>query len=449
MSHRDEFIGRQRHFTESIRLRPIASSLIPGGAHTYSKGDDQFPQLAPGFIQRGLGARVWDVDGNEYVDWGMGLRSVVLGHAYPEVIQEVVPWLGRGSNFTRPSPLEAELAQELVDLIPAAEMVKFCKNGSDATTAAVKLSRACTGREVVLRCQDQPFFSIDDWFLGDTVCDAGIPARVRQLTQRFGYNDLPSLRNAFQRQPGQVAAVILEAASTVEPQPGFLEGVKALCQAEGAVLIFDEMITGFRWDLRGAQYLYGVTPDLATFGKAFGNGFSVGALVGRRDIMRLGGLDHDRERVFLLSTTHGGETHALAAAKATLGVLKRRGGTGHLWAIGRQLMDGFNQLSRQAGLQDQIRMEGLSCSPYLVFLDPDGQTSLPLRTLFLQEVMPRGILIPYIAPSLSHTAEEVDLTLAACAEALAAVGAAIRDGQVRERVVGPVCKPVFRKWNAG
>jgi glutamate-1-semialdehyde 2,1-aminomutase len=446
MTARD-FIDQPRSFAKSDQLRTKVRHLIPGGAHTYSKGDDQFPERSPGFIARGQGSHVWDVDGNEFVDWGMGLRAVVLGHAYEPVLQAVRAQLELGANHTRPTPLEAELAEVFTEIIPSAEMVKFAKNGSDVTTAAVKLSRAYTGRDLVVRCQEQPFFSIDDWFIGDTPVNSGIPAATSALTKRFSYNDLASLEGVFDAHPGQIACVILEAAATDEPKPGFLQGVQALCRAKDAVLILDEMITGFRWDVRGAQHYYGVTPDLSTFGKAVGNGFSVGALVGRRDLMRLGGLDHDKERVFLLSTTHGGETHSLAAAKKTIQIMKSESVTAHLWKIGRELTEGFNGVSARAGLRGRVEMRGVPCSPYIVFSDERGQVSWELRTLFLQEILQRGILMPYIAPSYSHTTDDVALTLAACEEALQVVKDALTDGKVRERVFGPICKPVFRKWN--
>src|SRR5690606_20301591 len=295
---------------ESLRRR--AHELIPGGAHTYAKGDDQFPENAPPFIVRGDGCHAWDLDGRAFVEYGMGLRAVTLGHAFAPVVDAARRELGHGLNFTRPSPIEVEAAELLQSLIPAAEMVKFCKDGSHAVDAAVRLARAFTGRDMVAICGDHPFFSTSDWFIGTTDMNAGIPEATRRLVAKFRYNDLASVEALFAQHPGQIACLVLEAARTEEPQPGYLERLKSLVHANGALLVFDEMITGFRWHLRGAQHVYGVTPDLGTFGKALANGFSVSALVGRREIMTLGGLGHDRERVFLMSTTHGAETHGLA-----------------------------------------------------------------------------------------------------------------------------------------
>jgi len=421
--------------------------LIPGGAHTYSKGDDQFPQLSPGFITHGKGTRVWDPDGNEFLDWGMGLRSVCFGHAYEPVLDVVRAQLEKGVNFTRPSLLEAELAELIVDLIPAAEMVKFSKNGSDVTTAAVRLSRAHTGREIVIRCLDHPFFSVDDWFIGDTAMDAGIPQNTKEQTKHFPFNDAEALEQLLDKNTGKVACIILEAAATAEPKPGFLERVRELATKHGVVLIFDEIISGFRWNVRGAQHYYGVTPDLATFGKAMANGFSLSALVGKREIMERGGLDHSHPRVFLLSTTNGTETHCLAAALKTVQILSDTPIIEENWQIGKQLREGFNSLAEQHGIDQYARMQGVDISPWYSFSNTQGKVDLALRTLFLQETISHGVLIPYVAISASHRQNEVDQTLDAVDKALKVVAQAIEKGNVEGLLVGPVVKPVFRKFN--
>lgn len=434
-------------FDQSNILRVRAKRLIPAGAHTYSKGDDQFPQLSPGFIVRGKGTKVWDPDGNEFIDWGMGLRSVILGHAYEPVLEAVREQLVLGSNFTRPSVIEADVAERLVDLIPSAQMVKFAKNGSDVTTAAVKLARAYTGRDVVVRCYDHPFFSVDDWFIGDTACHAGVPEAVRSLTKNFRFNDVAGLEAVLEQYSGQVACVILEPAAMCEPEPGFLAKVRELTSKHKAVLIFDEMISGFRWHPKGAQAMYGVTPDLSTFGKAIANGFSLAALVGRREIMELGGLEHDKPRVFLLSTTNGGETHSLAAARVTMQTLADGAIIEGIWAKGKRLTEEFNAISRELGLLEYVRMAGVPCSPYQQFLDKRGNADLALRTLYLQEMIRHGILIPYIAISAAHSAADIDNTLEASRKAMQIVQQAIERGTTEGLLVGPAVKPVFRKYN--
>jgi glutamate-1-semialdehyde 2,1-aminomutase len=421
-------------------------ALIPGGAHTYSKGDDQFPANAPSSIVRGKGCRVWDPNGNEYIDWGMGLRSVILGHCYLSVLRAVRAQLRLGSNFTRPSPIEMKLAERIVGLIPAAQMVKFAKNGSDVTSAATRLARAFTGRDRIAYCLDHPFFSVDDWFIGTTPCNSGIPPAFSELSQGFRYNCINDLVHLFETYPQQIAAVILEPVTIQSPSAGFLEQVAAVTRKNGAILIFDEMITGFRWDLHGAQHLFGVTPDLATFGKALGNGFAISALVGKKEIMELGGLLHNRERVFLLSTTHGGETHAIAAALATIDALEKEKVNEHIWEIGRKLLAGFKEIVAARNISNFLSLEGYPCSPVVVCKDASGKPSAAMRTLFLQEMIKRGILIPYIATSFSHRTIDLELTLDALDQTALIYQKALNDG-VAHYLIGPEAKPVFRKYN--
>jgi glutamate-1-semialdehyde 2,1-aminomutase len=432
--------------TESPSTR--AHRLIPAGSHTYSKGDDQFPALAPRFIVRGEGCYAYDEEGTEFLDWGMGLRTVILGHAYPRVVGAAVDALRNGSNFTRPSPLEVELAEELAATIPCADMVKFAKNGSDVTTAAVRLARAATGRDLVVFPGDQPFLSVDDWFIGATEMNAGVPDAVQELSLTFPYGDARALEALFERRPDAIAAVVLEAVTMDPPPPGFLEQVRELTEKHGAVLVFDETITGFRWGLGGAQAYFDVTPDLATFGKALGNGFAVSALTGRRDLMELGGLTHAGERVFLLSTTHGGETHGLAAARATLAELREKNVADHLWTIGRRLADGLNEAAEREGVADAFTCKGYPCSPVPVFSDVGELPAADSRTIFLQEMIRRGVLIPYIAPSYSHGDAEVDRTIEAAGTAFAVVRRALEGEPVETLLVGPPVKPVFRRYNA-
>jgi glutamate-1-semialdehyde 2,1-aminomutase len=429
------------------RIKELAHHLIPGGCHTYAKGDDQYPILAPGFIARGLGCRVWDTDDREYIEYGMGNRAVGLGHAYPPVLEAVQKELSRGGNFTRPSPMEVACAEQFLALINGAEMVKFCKDGSDATSGAVRLARAYTGRDLIACCADHPFFSVDDWFIGTTPMHAGIPETVRQLTLTFRYNDLASAEALFEHHPGQVAALILEPARTEEPQDGYLHALQRLCHANGALLILDEMITGFRWHNGGAQNLYGIIPDLSTFGKALANGFSVSALAGRREFMRLGGLDHcDRPRVFLLSTTHGAETHALAAAIATMRVYQREGVIEHLYRQGTRLKASVEEVIGRHGLTEFVKILGRPCCLAYATLDQDGRPSQAFRTLFLQETIRRGVLMPSLVVSYSHSDEDIDLTVAAIDAALAIYRRALDEG-VDRYLVGRPSQTVYRRYN--
>lgn len=432
--------------TETRELQTRAHQLIPGGAHTYAKGDDQYPETAPPFIARGEGCHVWDLDGNEFIEYGMGLRSVALGHAFPRVIEAVRREVANGSNFTRPSHLEIEAAETFLRCVSTAEMVKFAKNGSDATTAAVKLARACTGRDLVAICGDQPFFSTDDWFIGATPMPGGIPQAIRELTVRFRFNDAASLENLFLAHSERIACVVLEAETSTAPRPGFLADVRTLCNRFGALMILDEMITGFRWDVGGAQRVYDVVPDLSTFGKAIANGFALAALTGKRDVMERGGLTHSSERVFLLSTTHGAETHSLTAGIATMQVYQDEPVIETLHRRGDRLREGVQQVARGHGIQDYLQVFGRSSNLVFGTKGPDGSPSQAFRTLFMQEMIARGVLGPSFVVSYSHTDDDVDRTIDAVDGAAAVYAAALSDGPAAY-VTGRSVKPVFRQFN--
>ena len=434
------------------RWKDLAHHLIPGGCHTYAKSDDEYPVLAPAFIARGAGCRVWDTEGREYIDYGMGNRTVGLGHAYPAVVEAAKRELDLGSNFTRPSPLELACAEQFLSLIQGADMVKFCKDGSAATSAAVRLARAYTGRDLIACCADHPFFSTDDWFIGTTSMSAGVPAAVRQLTVTFRYHDVGNVQALFEQYPGQIAALILEPARTEDPVEGYLHALQRLCHTHGALLIFDEMTTGFRWHNGGAQKLYGIVPDLSAFGRALANGFSVSALAGKREFMRLGGLDQqDRPRVFLLSTTHGAETHALAAAIATMQVYEREGVIEHLYRQGTRLRRQAEEVISRHNLADFVTITGKPCCLSYATLDQNGQSSQAFRTLFLQETIRRGVLMPSLVVSYSHRDEDIDRTVAAMDAALDVYRRALDDGVERHLIGRPaqtVHPPHYRSEEA-
>jgi glutamate-1-semialdehyde 2,1-aminomutase len=433
-------------FDESVRIQKRFNDLIPGGCHTYAKGDDQYPQFMPAYIARGQGSHVWDVDGNEYIEYGMGLRTVTLGHAFGPVVEAARRQMLLGSNFVRPARIELECAEEFLSVIDGAEMVKFCKDGSDATTGAVKLARAFTGRDMVAICGDHPFFSVDDWFIGSTAISAGIPACVKELTVKFRYNDLESVRELFARYPGKIACVILEAEKTEPPKDGFLHDLLRVAHENGALFILDEMITGFRWHLGGAQKKYGIAPDLSTFGKALANGFAVSALAGKRGIMERGGLHHDKERVFLMSTTHGAENHALAAALATIRFYKDHPVIETLHAQGRKLAEGVNRASKEWGLEEHVSIIGPDCCSVYTTRDEEKKPSQPFRTLFLQETMKRGLLMPSSIVSYSHSDQDVEATIERIAEALVIYKKALNEG-IGKYLAGRPVKPVYRKYN--
>ncbi len=426
----------------STDLQARLHHVVPGGAHTYARGSDQYAEGAAPVLTHGVGARVWDVDGREYVEYGMGLRSVTLGHGYRPVVDAVTTAIARGSNFSRPTELELEAAETFLQLVPTADMVKFAKNGSDSTTAALRLARAFTGRDVVAVCR-QPFFSVDDWFIAGTDMSAGTGGGVAELTVRFDYNDLDSLEAALAGD--DVACVFLEAATgAAEPAPGFLAGVRAACDRHGTLLVLDEMITGFRWSAGGAQQVYGITPDLSCWGKAMGNGFPVSALAGRREVMELGGLNTDADRVFLLSTTHGPETGGLAAFLAVAEAYRTTDPVGRMEAAGQRLANGVQRVAAAAGLADHVTVSGRpSC---LVFgtRDPAGEPSQAWRTLFLQELVRHGVLGQSFIVSAAHTDADVDHTIAAVQQACAVYRAALDTGSVDGFLQGRPVAPALR-----
>lgn len=433
-------------FTKSKDLQKKAHELIPGGCHTYAKGDDQYPENAPGFIQRGKGSHVFDVDGNEFIEYGMGLRSVTLGHGYKRVADAAYQASLNGTNFVRPSPIEVELAEEMLSLFPHCEMVKFGKNGSDATNAAVKLSRAYTDRDLVAVPTNQPFFSVDDWFIGSTPMNAGIPQKVRDLTIHFTYNDIESVKKMFDKYPNQIACLIMEPAKYEDPVDDFLQKTKELCHNNGTVFILDEMITGFRWHLNGAQKYYGIEADLCTFGKAMANGFSVSALMGKKELMEVGGLYHNKEKVFLLSLTHGSETGSLAAALETIKVYKEENVIDYMWHIGKILKTKLNAVIEELNLQEFVPIIGKP--PCLVFGTKDGEKkpSQPFRTLFMQETIKRGLLMPSLIVSYAHTEKDIEKTVEGIGEALFVYKKALDEG-IEKYLKGRSVQPAIRKYN--
>jgi glutamate-1-semialdehyde 2,1-aminomutase len=434
-------------FEKSMLAQARLHQLIPGGSHTYARGSDQLPEDMTPILVRGRGARVEDLDGNWLIEYGMGLRSVTLGHSYQPVVEAVGNAAAEGVSFSRPSMWELRAAEEFLEQVPGAEMVKFAKNGSDVTTAAVKLARAATGRDLVAICGTQPFFSVDDWFISNTQMKAGIPSAYGSMTVKFEYNDLSSVNALFDAYPDQIAAVILEAATaTHEPAPGFLQGLRSATEKHGAVLIFDEMITGMRWSQHGAQSVYGVTPDLSAWGKAIGNGFAVSALAGRRELMEAGGLNTDASRVFLLSTTHGAETTGLAAYLAVSKAYAERDVIAEMEIQGAKLRSGLEQVANEAGMSEHVVFLGRPSCLVFATKDHKGQPSQPFRTLFIQELLRRGVLGQSMVISAAHTDADINQTIEAAAEALTVYARAIEAGSTQGLLVGRPVAPAIREF---
>ncbi len=423
-----------------------AHLYIPAGAHTYSRTDEVFPGNAPRVMERSKGVYTWDVDGNKYIDYAMACRSVTIGYDYDRISNAAIAQIHNGNTASKASKIEVEAAETLCGLIPWVDMVKFAKNGSTVTSAATKLARAYTGRKYIARCREHSFFSYDDWFIGDTVMNAGIPEEIQSLTLQFSFNDIESVKNLFEQYKGEIAALIMEPCDSEEPEGNFLQEVRKLCTEYGVVYILDEMITGFRWDLQGACKYYGVEPDLVTYGKGMANGFSVAALGGKKEIMDMGGLTPGKERVFLISTTHGAEMSGLGAFVETMKVYQELQVTEHIWDMGKKLVKGLQDIAGEASLQDYFYIQGAECSPNFVVCGKDGQPSFEYRTVFCQEMIKSGILMPYIAVAYEHTEKEIEITLDAARKAMKAYGDAL-NGDVSRFIEGNVIKPVFRKYN--
>ena len=423
-------------YQSSEAMLERALRVIPVGSQTFSKSYTQYPRgVSPHFIERGQGAHVVDVDGNRYLDFVNALCCVTLGYCDPDVDAAVRAQLDNGVTFTLAHPLEVEVAERLVDLIPCAEQVRFGKNGSDATSAAIRVARAYTGRDHIATCG---YHGWHDWYIGATARSLGVPAAVQALTHTFAYNDIDDLDRVLRAQPNAFAAVILEPMSSREPDAGYLEAVRDLAHRHGALLILDETITGFRFSLGGAQALFGVTPDLATFGKGLANGHPLSAIAGPGDIMST------MEDIFF-SGTFGGETLSLAAAAAVLDKLQREPVIEHLHATGSRLQRLLADLIDREALTDIFSVSGHPAWSFLQMRDHARASAWDIRTLFLQEMFARGILtIGTHNLSYAHDDAAIDALMAAHAEVLPMVAAHARNGTLHEALRCKPLEPLFK-----
>ena len=413
-----------------------AQKVIPGGAQTFSKAHTQYVQgVAPMFLQRGKGCRVWDIDGNEYVDYVQGLLPNILGYANDEVNRAVSEQLAEGHSFSLPHPIEVQLAERLTRLIPCAEMVRFGKNGSDATSGAVRAARAFTGRDRIACCG---YHGWQDWYIGSTTRNAGVPEAVRSLTHPFLYNDLASLERILNEHSKEFAAVIMEPMNFTEPVPGFLEGVKRLAHDHGALLIFDEICSGFHFGLGGAQKIFGVTPDLACFGKAMGNGFPISCVVGWAEVMRV------FEEIFY-SFTFAGEVASMAAAMKVLDILENTDALATMEANGRLLQDGIQAMAKEAKLADRVKCVGRPAWSLLKFLNADGSDNPLIKNLFQQEAIKRGVLILATHNlTAAHDSPAIQKTLEVYAEVIKTLAGWLQDQNPARFLEGKMSQPVFR-----
>jgi glutamate-1-semialdehyde aminotransferase/spore coat polysaccharide biosynthesis protein SpsF (cytidylyltransferase family) len=426
----------KRPLAQSQAWLERAKKVIPGCAQTFSKGYTQYVQgVAPIFLQRGKGCRVWDVDGNEYIDYVQGLLPNILGYAHEQVNAAAAAQFAEGHSFSLPHPLEVQLAERLTRLVPCAEMVRFGKNGSDATSGAVRAARAFTGRD---RIACSGYHGWQDWYIGSTTRNAGVPKAVRDLTHPFPYNDLATLEKLLEAHPGEFAAVIMEPVNFTEPAHGFLEGVKHVALRHGALLIFDEICSGFHFGLGGAQKIFGVTPDLACFGKAMGNGFPISCVLGRADVMRT------FDEIFY-SFTFAGEVGSMAAAMKVLDILEQTDALARIESNGRTLQDGINAMAKEAGLGQRIRAAGRPQWSLLKFTDQNGVDSPLLKNLFQQEAVKRGVLLLATHNlTAAHDGPAIHATLEAYAEVLKTLASWLQEADPAQFLEGPMTQPVFR-----
>lgn len=425
-----------KKFNKSKILFKKANKAIPLASQTFSKSYLQYIKgQAPLFAARAKGARIWDIDGNEYIDFINGLLPVILGYQYKAVDDAIAKQLKNGIIFSLSSPLEYELAELLIKHIPCAEMVRFGKNGSDVTTGAVRLARACTGRDHIAVCG---YHGWHDWYIGTTTKNLGVPKDTIKLTHKFEYNNIESLQKIFKANPGKIAAVIMEPMNYIEPEKGFLEKVKALAHKNGALLIFDEVITGFRFGLGGAQKLFGVTPDLATFGKSMANGMPISALVGKRKCM------NKIEDIFY-SFTNGGETLSIAAAIATIKEMEKKKVIEYIWKLGAHLIKETNKLIEKNNLEEVIKIKGKPCWS-LMFTYPYGKYSdLEIKSYLQQELIQRGFLwYGQHNMSFSHTKKDIDKLLAAYGEVFANLKNLLDKNKLKENLKGEPITNIFK-----
>ena len=423
-------------YSKSRALLERAERVIPLGSQTFSKSRVVYPaNAAPLFLTHGKGSRVWDVDGNEYVDLVNGLLPVILGYDDPDVTAAAIAQMKRGVTFSLATELEVELAELLCEIIPCAEKVRFGKNGSDATSGAIRIARAHTGRDRVAVCG---YHGWQDWYIGATTRSKGVPAAVGELTHKFPYNDLEALRTLLEAHRGEFAAVMMEPMNAEEPREGYLQGVRDLAHEHGALFILDEIITGFRFHLGGAQTLFDVTPDLATFGKSMGNGFPISAVVGRARYM-------DQMEEIFFSSTFGGETVSIAATLATIRKMQREPVHAKLDATGTRVIEITRASIERHRLGAAMAIVGRPSWSLMQFKDADGATAAEVKSLFLQEMIARGILTAgSYNISYAHTDDDLRQLERAQDESCRIVRGALDAGDVATRLAGPAIQPVFR-----
>ncbi len=423
-------------YSKSMEQLVRAERTIPLGSQTFSKSRTQYPVgISPLYAAKTKGAEIWDVDGNRYIDLVSALASVTLGYGDKGVVKAVKKQLKLGVSMSLPGILEAEVAELIVEMVPSAEMVRFGKNGTDATSAAIRLARAYTGRDHIIVCG---YHGWQDWYIGSTTRNKGVPGSVSDLTHKFEYNNIASLQEALSKLEGNIAAVIMEPMNVVYPEPDFLEQVQKLTQEAGALLIFDETITGFRFARGGAQELFGITPDLSTFGKGMANGFPLSAVVGRRDVMM------EMEEIFF-SGTFGGEMLSLAAAKSVLERQLVGGICEKLANSGDELATRMESIITQNELGNVVQLSGHPSWKFLNWRPTENYSVDELKTYFMQQSFQKGLLVLSTHNiTTAFSAQIIDKTIIIYGAVLADLTRVINEGCLRQELKVEPLKPLFR-----
>ena len=425
-------------YEKSNKLLERAVKVTPLGAQTYSKSYRYYCQGdSPAFIDKGEGCYLYDVDGNKFIDFVCALGPITIGYNVKEINDAVKAQLDKGISFSLQAEVEVELAEKIIEIIPCAEMVRFVKNGGDATTAAIRLARAYTGRDLVAL---SGYHGMHDWSIGSTENNKGIPKDISNLTKTFEYNNIDSLKELFNEYPNDIAAVILEPIQANGPKDDFLEKVKKVAHENGAVLIFDEVVSGFRYALGGASEYYGVVPDMAAFGKGMGNGLPISAVAGKKEIMK------QIEEGIFVSTTFGGEALSMAGSLAALEILEKPGTYEHIWKLGSILKEGLEELIDKYGLNDVILVSGLPPHCGVEFEDVGSLDYLDINSIYSQAMIHNGIITVGINNiNLSHTEKEIEAYLNAAEEGMKNIKKAIEQDSTDGILIGKKVDPVFKR----
>lgn len=423
-------------YKKSMHVLDRALKTIPLGAQTFSKSITSIPLgVAPLYVERASGSVMWDVDGNKYIDFVNGLACVTLGYCDPDVDHAVFEQMKSGVTFSLSHKIEAEVSELIVEMVPCAEMVRFAKNGTDATSGAIRLSRAVTGKERIAVCG---YHGWQDWYIGSTVRNLGVPKSVKELTHSFKFNDIKSLEEILSYWPNEFAAIILEPMNVSFPEKGFLEEVRRIASKNEIILIFDETITGFRYSLGGAQELFNVTPDLACFGKGIANGYPLSALVGKKEYMEL-------VKEIFFSGSFGGETLSLAAAKAVLTKLQKQPVLRKIKNIGIILMKGVDQLIEENDIGYFLTISGHPSWSFLQFKNTKTTTSMELKTLFIQEVVKRGFYtLGTHNISYAHNKDDIQKLLEVYAIVFKKLKEAVELSNIKKQLECEVLTPLFQ-----